>query len=186
VLTLKEIVSEGDELRLFRELLQEYQSFLGVDLCFQKFESELADPFSKYSPPAGVVLLGYWDGEVCASGALQNLGDGICELKRIYVRPAFRRRGIARAISEYLMSRAGEIGYTTARLDTLRRLAGAVDLYASLGFQEIEPYNFNPEADIVYMERPLPIEKGRQTSEGAQTSNEAQTSEGARTSTSAP
>ncbi len=155
MLSLREVTGKGDELQLFRELIQEYQSFLGVDLCFQKFETELANPFSKYSRPNGIVLLAYWDGEICACGALQDLGEGICELKRIYVRPAFRRRGIARSISEYLMGRASEIGYETARLDTLRRLVGAVDLYASLGFGEIEAYNYNPEADIVYMERNL-------------------------------
>lgn len=155
MLSLREVTSEGEELKLFRELIQEYQSFLGVDLCFQKFETELANPFSKYSPPKGIVLLGYWDGEICACGALQDLGSGVCELKRIYVRPTFRRRGIARSLSEYLMRRAKEIGYETARLDTLRRLVGAVDLYVSLGFREIAPYNFNPEADIVYMERAL-------------------------------
>jgi putative acetyltransferase len=107
------------------------------------------------------VLLGYWDGEICACGAMQDLGSGICELKRIYVRPAFRRRGIARSISEYLLGRAVGIGYQRARLDTLRRLVGAVDLYGSLGFGEIEPYNYNPEADIVYMERALvPLDPG--------------------------
>ena len=152
MLSLREVTCEGPELQLFKELIQEYQSFLGVDLCFQKFETELANPFSKYSPPKGIVLLGYWDGEICACGALQDLGAAICELKRIYVRPAFRRRGIARSISEYLMRRASELSYQKARLDTLKRLVGAVDLYASLGFGEIEPYNFNPEGDIVYME----------------------------------
>ena len=158
MLSLREVTSEGEDLDLFRELIQVYQAFLGVDLCFQKFETELANPFTKYSPPNGIVLLGYWDGEICACGALQDLGSGICELKRIYVRPAFRRRGIARSISEYLMRRAAEIGYQKSRLDTLKRLVGAVDLYASLGFGEIEPYNFNPEADIVYMEKNLETE----------------------------
>ena len=165
MLTLKEIEQEGEELKTFRELLQEYQAFLGVDLCFQKFERELTNPLSRYTPPHGIVLLGSWQEtgvaqasrleNVCACGALQDLGDNVCELKRIYVRPAFRRRGIARSISEYLLTRASEIGYQTAKLDTLRRLTGAVELYASLGFQETAPYNFNPEADIVYMEKTL-------------------------------
>lgn len=157
MLSVREVTAEGEDLQTFRDLIQEYQSFLGVDLCFQKFDSELSDPFSKYNPPKGIVLLGFWDGEVCACGALQDLGSGICELKRIYVRPEFRRRGIARSISEYLMKRASEIGYETARLDTLARLSGAVPLYRSLGFHEISAYNFNPEADIVYMERALTV-----------------------------
>jgi putative acetyltransferase len=155
LLTLCEIGAEGPELAIFRELIEEYQQFLGVDLCFQKFESELANPLAKYTPPRGIVLLGYWDDVICACGALQDLGENICEVKRIYVRPEFRRKGIARTISEYLLKRANEIGYEKARLDTLRRLTGAVPLYKSLGFTEIAPYNYNPEADIVYMERSL-------------------------------
>lgn len=153
MLKLNELSEEGEQLDIFRDLLREYQSFLGVDLCFQKFESELSNPLSKYTPPRGIVLLCYWEGEICACGALQDLGDNMCELKRIYVKPEFRRRGIARTISEYLLKRASEIGYEKARLDTLRRLTGAVPLYQSLGFSEIDPYNYNPEADIVYMER---------------------------------
>jgi putative acetyltransferase len=155
VLTLKEIEYEGRELESFRDLLREYQTFLGVDLCFQKFEVELANPLSKYTPARGIVLLGSWGNEICACGALQDLGDNICELKRIYVKPEFRRKGIARTISEYLLNRAKIIGYERAKLDTLRRLTGAVPLYQSLGFAETEPYKYNPEEDIVYMERPL-------------------------------
>lgn len=154
LLTLKEIEQEGEDLQTFRKLISEYQAFLGVDLCFQNFDKELANPLEKYTP-RGIVLLAYWNSEICACGALQDLGDNVCELKRIYVRPEFRRKGIARAISEYLLNRAREIGYQTAKLDTLRRLEGAIPLYRSLGFAETEPYNYNPEADIVYMERSL-------------------------------
>ena len=155
MLRLIEIQQEGSELEIFCDLLREYQSFLGVDLCFQKFDEELNNPLEKYTLPRGIVLLGYWNDEICACGALQDLGENTCELKRIYVRPQFRRKGIARAISNYLLERAKEIGYQTAKLDTLRRLEGAVALYHSLGFTETAPYNFNPEADIVYMERSL-------------------------------
>ena len=155
MLSLVEIQEECAELQAFRDLLVEYQSFLGVDLCFQQFEKELKDPLGKYTPPRGIVLLGYQDGPICACGALQDLGENICEIKRIYVKPDFRRQGIARSISEYLLARATEIGYEKARLDTLRRLTGAVPLYQSLGFTEIAPYNFNPEEDIVYMELAL-------------------------------
>jgi len=155
LLTFKEVQNEGGDLDAFRDLITEYQAFLGLDLCFQNFDKELANPLGKYTPPRGIVLLAYWDGELCACGAMQDLGDNVCELKRIYVKPDFRRKGIARAISKYLLQRAKEIGYTTAKLDTLKRLEGAVPLYQSLGFKETTPYNYNPEDDIVYMELPL-------------------------------
>lgn len=142
-------------LDIFRELIQEYQKSLGVDLCFQGFEQELADPLGKYGPPRGTIFLALWDGLVAGCGALQDLGNGIAELKRIYVKPEFRRKGIARSISEELIGFAQKGGYHTVRLDTLRRLAGASELYRELGFAEIAPYNYNPEADIVYFEKPL-------------------------------
>ncbi len=149
------IVEPGDDTRIeaARGIFAEYQRELGVDLCFQSFEEELATLPGKYSPPEGVLMLLYDEGCPVACGALRPLEDGICELKRIYVRPEARRKGIARAISQVLINMAQQLGYQSVRLDTLRRLPGAVDLYTSLGFSEIEPYNFNPEPDIVYMER---------------------------------
>jgi GNAT superfamily N-acetyltransferase len=125
MLEIREIEAEGPELETFREFLQEYQSYLGIDLCFQNFQKELANPLGRYTPPRGIVMLAHWNRDVAACGALQDLGEGNCELKRIYVRPAFRRKGIARSVSEYLMRRAEEIGYRAARLDTLKRLEGA-------------------------------------------------------------
>ena len=87
MLTFKEVLEEGHELKTFRELISEYQQFLDVDLCFQKFDEELKNPLEKYAPPRGIVLVAYWNDTVCACGALQDLGDGVCEIKRIYVRP---------------------------------------------------------------------------------------------------
>lgn len=155
MLTFEEVSEDGPRLDVFRKLITDYQGELPIDLCFQNFQAELDDPFKKYGRPGGVVVLALWDGEVAGCGALQNLGDGICELKRIYISPPFRRRGIARAVSEFLLERGRQLGYSVARLDTLRRLPGALELYQSLGFNETAPYNFNPEEDIVYMERPL-------------------------------
>ncbi|HVT13066.1 MAG TPA: GNAT family N-acetyltransferase [Fimbriimonadaceae bacterium] len=150
-------VQPGDRERIatIRDLFLEYQGELGIDLCFQGFQEELATLPGKYGPPSGCLLL-VFDGEnPVACGALRDIGDGICELKRIYVRPVARRRGLARSISERLIAYGREAGFRTARLDTLRRLAGAVELYQQLGFRFIEPYNYNPEEDIVYMELPL-------------------------------
>jgi ribosomal protein S18 acetylase RimI-like enzyme len=138
-----------------RTLFREYEQGLGIDLCFQGFEEELASLPGRYAPPSGALILAILDGEVGGCGALRDLGDGICELKRIYVPPQFRGRGLGRAISVELMRLAKAKGYMTARLDTLARLLPAVALYRDLGFEEIQAYNFNPEADIIYMERPL-------------------------------
>jgi putative acetyltransferase len=155
LLSFEEVHAEGQALDVFRSLISEYQNELPIDLCFQNFQAEVADPFKKYGRPSGVVLLALWNGEVAGCGALQDLGENVCELKRIYIKGEYRRRGIARAISEYLIERGRGLGYATARLDTLRRLTGAIELYTSLGFKETAPYNYNPEEDIVYMERNL-------------------------------
>jgi putative acetyltransferase len=150
-------VLPGDEPEIgeTRELFLEYQRELGIDLCFQGFEGELASLPGKYGPPSGQLVLVKELGRAVACGALRDLGDGVCEIKRIYVRPEARRRGLAREISEWLMGCARSAGYVRVRLDTLRRLTGALELYRRLGFEEIEAYNFNPEPDIVYMERGL-------------------------------
>ncbi|MFI5386699.1 MAG: GNAT family N-acetyltransferase [Fimbriimonadales bacterium] len=147
--------SDPERIATSRELFLEYQRELGVDLCFQGFEEELRTLPGKYSPPSGRLLLVYEEGRPIACGALRDLGDGVCEIKRIYVRPEARRRGLARTISNRLLDFGRETGYRTVKLDTLRRLTGAIELYEQLGFRFIEPYNFNPEPDIVYMERTL-------------------------------
>lgn len=152
-----QIVGQGDgeQIQIARELFLEYQAELGIDLCFQGFEEELASLPGKYGPPSGRLLVIYRDELPVACGALHNLGNRVCEMKRIYVRPSARRLGLARSISEHLMDFGRASGYKTVRLDTLRRLPGAIQLYEKLGFAEIEPYNYNPEPDIVYMERSL-------------------------------
>ncbi len=147
-------VTRGDEASVMaaRELFQEYRRELGIDLCFQGFEEEIATLPGKYAPPWGLLILACEGEEAVACGALRPLEESVSEIKRIYVRPEARRRGLARSISELLIVGARDIGYERVRLDTLRRLTGAVELYEHLGFVQIEPYNFNPEPDIVYME----------------------------------
>jgi putative acetyltransferase len=146
---------DPENIVLIHELFVEYQRALGIDLCFQDFAEELSNLPGKYAPPSGELLLILLDGHPVACGALRELGDGICELKRIYVRPAARRMGIARSISVRLIESATARGYRAMRLDTLKRLVGATELYEDLSFGYIEPYNHAPEEDIVYMEKAL-------------------------------
>jgi GNAT superfamily N-acetyltransferase len=138
-----------------REMFEEYQRELGVDLSFQGFQDELAKLPGKYGSPGGALLLVYDDRVPAACGAIKDLGDGFAELKRLYVRPQFRGIGLGKQITETLMDRALAFGYLKLRLDTLRRLEPALALYSSLGFAETAPYNENPEDDIVYLERTL-------------------------------
>jgi putative acetyltransferase len=138
-----------------REMFEEYQTELGIDLCFQGFQEELAKLPGKYGPPGGALLLVYHEEVSIACGALRDLGDGFAELKRLYVRPAYRGVGLGRQITQTLLDRARAFGYVVLRLDTLRRLEPALALYKSMEFTETAPYNENPEDDIVYLQRTL-------------------------------
>lgn len=138
-----------------RQLFREYAKELNIDLCFQGFEGELENLPGKYAPPEGTLLV-VLDGNIpVACGALRPMEALTCELKRIYVRPTHRGLGIGRDITVDLLAAAQRLGYVTVRLDTLHRLKPALALYESLGFKEIQPYNFNPELDVAYFEKSL-------------------------------
>lgn len=144
------------DLDLARALFREYQQAIGVDLCFQGFEAELASLPGAYARPAGRLLLA-WRGEVLAGcGALRPLGEGVAELKRMWTRPGQRGQGVARAVAEALLDAARAGGYRAVRLDTLDWMTAARALYASLGFVERGPYYPNPLPGVVYMELALP------------------------------
>jgi len=138
-----------------KTLFEEYQLELGIDLCFQGFQEELAKLPGKYGPPGGALLLVYEGDLPVACGAIRDLGDGYAELKRLYVRPAYRGVGLGKRITHALQDRARAFGYLILRLDTLRRLEPALTMYKSLGFEETAPYNENPEEDIVYLQQAL-------------------------------
>ncbi|HVK31263.1 MAG TPA: GNAT family N-acetyltransferase [Burkholderiaceae bacterium] len=142
-----------------REAFREYAAQLGVDLCFQNFEAELADLPGDYAAPRGALLLATVDGEVAGCGALRPLADvdypNACEMKRLFVRPAFRRFGIGRLLTQALMDRGLQAGYSNLLLDTLDDMEAARGLYASLGFEEIPPYYFNPIPGAHYLRAPL-------------------------------
>lgn len=142
-------------LPIVRELFREYQEGLGVDLCFQGFEEELAGLPGKYSAPNGELYVLYLNGSPVGCGALRPIGPGVAEIKRMYLRPAARGSGEGRRLLQTLIDDARRRGYSLLKLDTLARLSPAVALYRSEGFRETAPYNVNPEDDILYFEMDL-------------------------------
>lgn len=138
-----------------RELFREYASRLGVDLCFQGFEAELAQLPGDYRGPAGALLLAFVDGVLAGCGAFRALPDvdypNACEMKRLYVRDSCRRLGLGRQMAQALMDQALRSGYSTMLLDTLDDMEVARGLYGSLGFVEIPPYYFNPIPGAHYL-----------------------------------
>ncbi len=144
-------VSE-ESLQKVRALFKEYADSLGFDLGFQDYGRELASLPGDYAPPEGYLMLALWDGEAAGCAALRMIEDGICEMKRMYVRPRYRGKGIGRAMAGRLMELARQAGYKRMRLDTIDTMTEAIALYQSIGFEEIEPYRYNPIKGAKYME----------------------------------
>jgi putative acetyltransferase len=142
-----------------REIFREYAAQLGVDLCFQNFDAELAGLPGEYAPPDGALLLAFVDGALAGCGAFRALRDvdhtNACEMKRLYVRPAFRRFGLGRVLAQALMDRATAAGHSVMLLDTLDEMEAARGLYATLGFEDVPPYYFNPIAGAHYLKAEL-------------------------------
>jgi len=139
-----------------RTLFEEYAASLGISLCFQNFDQELKNLPGKYAPPDGLLLLATADDELAGCIALRNLSGGVCELKRLFVRPAFRSHGLGRVLVETIVDEARKLGYTRMRLDTLPGLMDkAIALYRSFGFIEIGPYCENPVEGAKFMELEL-------------------------------
>jgi len=138
-----------------RQILREYAASLGFDLAFQGFEAELAGLPGDYAPPGGLFLLAWVDGELAGCGAFRNLPDvdyaNACEMKRLFVRPAFRGFGLGRHLTQALMDGASQAGYSEMLLDTMDDMEAARGLYETLGFEEVPPFYFNPLPGAHYL-----------------------------------
>ncbi len=143
------------QIEKIKELFLEYAKSLDFELCFQNFDKELADLPGFYSPPEGRLFLAELNGEIAGCIALRKLEEGICEMKRLCVKPQFRGHNIGKLLVEKLIEEAKIIGYKKMRLDTVPSMQTAQKLYKSIGFKEISPYRLNPVHGAVYMELKL-------------------------------
>lgn len=138
-----------------RQLFLDYSSSLSFSLCFQNFEKELASLPGEYAPPFGVLLLAELDSKLVGCAGLRKIDDNTCEMKRLYIEPDYRGRGIGKLLVESLIHKARETGYIKMRLDTINTMNEAVSLYRSFGFTETEPYRYNPIEGVLFMEMDL-------------------------------
>jgi GNAT superfamily N-acetyltransferase len=136
-----------------RELFLEYSQSLGFSLCFQNFDQELAELPGDYAPPAGRLLLAEYDAQLAGCVALHKLDSAICEMKRLYLRPQFRGKGLGRLLADRIIAEARQIGYERMRLDSVEPvMKDAVAMYRRFGFKEIAPYRPNPNPGVLYLE----------------------------------
>ena len=156
MITIIKVIEEGEQLNEARILFREYEKELGADLGFQSFENELKNPLYKYGEPTGSLLLAYWNNELAGCVALQSLQESIvCEMKRLFVRPAFRSNKIGEVLVNEIVKTAIHLGYENMKLDTLQRLKAAIHLYQKHGFIITTAYYKNPLPEVVYMEKKL-------------------------------
>lgn len=138
-----------------RRLFRDYEAYLNEDLCFQSFEEELAGLPGKYAPPGGALLIAIDKDRMVGCVGLRELADGVCELKRLFVRSEARGLGVGRKLATQIIAVARSLGYTLMRIDTLERLTEAMRLYETLGFRRTAPFCSNPLTGVVYMELDL-------------------------------
>lgn len=137
---------------IVRTLFREYESTLNVNLCFQGFEKELANLPGEYARPSGRLLLAFEGDEAVGCGAFRRLENSVCEMKRLFVKPAHQGKAIGSALARALIEGAQAAGYARMRLDTMPTMQKAIVLYRSLGFQEIVAYRFNPVPGSLFFE----------------------------------
>jgi GNAT superfamily N-acetyltransferase len=146
-----------DQIHIAREMIMEYATWLEFNLCFQGFEEEMRSLPGKYAPPTGRLLFALWDGRPAGVIALRALEEtGVCEMKRLYVRPEFRGHNIGRELAQQIIREAIAIGYSRMRLDTVPgQMDRAIQMYRELGFVEADPYYKTPVGQTVFMELAL-------------------------------
>lgn len=172
MLHIQHITLAGAELQTCIQLFNEYANELNEDLCFQSFDTELENPLKKYGPPSGSLLLAYWNNEPVGCVALTDITNAAtshatipnqpieravqtCEMKRLYVQPAFRKHKIGEALVNAIVQQAQQLNYAVMKLDTLQRLQPAIQLYLKFGFNITNAYYENPLSEVVYMHKTL-------------------------------
>jgi GNAT superfamily N-acetyltransferase len=149
-----------EEIESARALFEEYAAWLGISLCFQNFDKELAGLPGDYAPPDGCLLLAIEADQIAGCVALRKIGESTCEMKRLFLRSAFRGEGLGRKLVEAIIAEARQLGYLRMQLDTLPgRMDQAIKLYRSLGFKEIPAYYRNPVEGATFLELALQQER---------------------------
>jgi GNAT superfamily N-acetyltransferase len=152
IIQLVDVAQFQDRVRDAKILISEYAASLGVDLCFQNFDEEMAMFPSEYSPPGGALFLALHQNDSVGCVALRRISDEFCEMKRLYVRADYRGRGLGKLLAESVIERARRIGYKAIRLDTLPSMKEAISMYAKMGFKPIVAYRPNPVPGTMYLE----------------------------------
>lgn len=150
-----QIASDPQHFNIARILFEEYAASLNVDLCFQGFDEELRTVDVQYNLPKGCLMLVFDNETAFGCAAIREFENTTAELKRMYLKPAYRGKGISKSLLQWMLDKAVELGYTSVRLDTLPQMKEAQQLYRQFGFKEIESYRFNPVEGTVYLEKHL-------------------------------
>lgn len=154
MLEIKQVTSK-ERIEQASELFKEYANYLNIDLEFQNFNEELESLPGDYSLPEGCLLLAFYKNKLAGCVALRKFDEGMCEMKRLYVRSGYRGKCIGKALAKQILNTARKLGYTHMRLDTLPFMKEAITLYLSLGFKEIDPYRYNPYEGAKFFELKL-------------------------------
>jgi carbonic anhydrase len=140
----------AQDLRNVREMFLEYAAWVSDDICLESFERELAGLPGVYRPPDGGLLVGMADGQFAGCAAFRRFGPDVAEMKRLYVRPAYRGSGLGRSLTLRIAEEARRAGYKLLRLDTLPRMDSAIRLYRELGFRQIPRYGDHPAEALCF------------------------------------